>query len=262
MSLCSDTIDLQDSNAPSAKDHSHNRLQGSDSTAPHQANTLREVAHQAAEDESRSPRLSWASGNEQQGQDDLADGVKRRMQQQDDQNEQQQQQQLANAQNGGSGASSSDEGEDDDLDDDMMDRISSSPSIDDGAYPASPLPSPAWRSWPRRVSSLQHLREHYTAAELSSTEEHPSSSSPYHDAPEHVPLHYTETERVGHLLQPSEHGESDYSECDCVYDTADEDEAHTDEYDDDGVWGEARRRDTRCGSGLERAEFHGSGEQE
>jgi hypothetical protein len=58
---------------------------------------------------------------------------------------------LAVAQNGG--ISSSDEGEldgDDDLDDDMMDKISSSPSIEDGGcYPvAAPV------AWPRRVLSL------------------------------------------------------------------------------------------------------------
>jgi hypothetical protein len=119
-----DTIDLQDHNAPSAKDHSHNRLVDDGTTAPHQASTLREVANKAAEDESRSPRLSWASGNEPSAQEDLADSAQRRMQQE------QQEDQLAIAQNGG--ASSSDEGEDDgDMDDDMMDRISSSPSIDD-----------------------------------------------------------------------------------------------------------------------------------
>jgi hypothetical protein len=58
---------------------------------------------------------------------------------------------LAAAQNGG--VSSSDEGEldgDDDLDDDMMDKISSSPSIEDGGcYPVT-----APMAWPRRVSSL------------------------------------------------------------------------------------------------------------
>lgn len=79
------------------------------------------------------------------------------------QEQQQQEDALAVAQNGG--ISSSDEGDMDgdgeDLDDDMMDRISSSPSIEDGEYsnyfldavPAAP------GVWPRRVSSLSpHLR--------------------------------------------------------------------------------------------------------
>lgn len=59
---------------------------------------------------------------------------------------------LAIAQNGG--ISSSDEGDldgdADDLDDDMMDKISSSPSIEDGG--CSPVIAP--RAWPRRISSL------------------------------------------------------------------------------------------------------------
>lgn len=66
---------------------------------------------------------------------------------------------LAVAQNGG--VSSSDEGDMDgdgeDLDDDMMDRISSSPSIEDGAsYNHTPYSSVAW---PRRLPSLSpHLQ--------------------------------------------------------------------------------------------------------
>lgn len=58
---------------------------------------------------------------------------------------------LAIAQNGG--ISSSDEGDldgDDDLDDDLMDKISSSPSIEDGGF--RPIVPPT--AWPRRVSSL------------------------------------------------------------------------------------------------------------
>lgn len=66
-------------------------------------------------------------------------------------NHQQQQQEdaLAVAQNGG--VSSSDEGDmdGDDLDDDLMDRISSSPSIEDGAYYCC-YPT----GWPPRKSSL------------------------------------------------------------------------------------------------------------
>ena len=57
-------------------------------------------------------------------------------QEEEEQHQQQQQEEdaLAVAQNGG--ISSSDEGDldGDDFDDDMMDRISSSPSIEDGAY--------------------------------------------------------------------------------------------------------------------------------
>jgi hypothetical protein len=70
---------------------------------------------------------------------------------QQDQEREHQEDALAIAQNGG--VSSSDEGDMDDsedMDDDMMDRISSSPSIEDGrcqrSFPVA--------CWPRRVSSL------------------------------------------------------------------------------------------------------------
>ncbi|CAG9993626.1 unnamed protein product [Clonostachys byssicola] len=129
MIVRADTIDLQNPDAPSAKNHGRQHLHPTESTAPHQASTLREVAHETAEEEARSPHLSWNSGfateeSHKEEQEDLAAGVRGRMTQQE------QEDQLAIAQNGG--VSSSDEGEDDgDLDDDMMDRISSSPSIED-----------------------------------------------------------------------------------------------------------------------------------
>ncbi|VUC34150.1 unnamed protein product [Clonostachys rosea] len=131
-----DTIDLQNPDAPSAKNHGRQHLHPTESTAPHQASTLREVAHETAEEEARSPHLSWNSGfgtdeSRKEEQEDLAAGVRGRMTQQE------QEDQLAIAQNGG--ISSSDEGEDDgDLDDDMMDRISSSPSIEDEAESLQP----------------------------------------------------------------------------------------------------------------------------
>jgi hypothetical protein len=67
----------------------------------------------------------------------------------------QQQDALAVAQNGGITINGSDEGDldgnsDDGLDDDMMDKISSSPSIEDGGYTRCTTPN----AWPRRVDSL------------------------------------------------------------------------------------------------------------
>ncbi|RBQ72814.1 hypothetical protein FVER14953_10304 [Fusarium verticillioides] len=79
---------------------------------------------------------------------------------------------LAIAQNGG--VSSSDEGEldgDDDLDDDMMDKISSSPSIEDGG--CYPVATPA--AWPRRVSSLPSQRSSTPSISGSSGTRHPSA---------------------------------------------------------------------------------------
>ncbi|KAI9770390.1 MAG: hypothetical protein M1840_003276 [Geoglossum simile] len=150
-----DSIDLQDLNQPSAKDHSRHRLHpsplGQGSIAPHQASTLKHVAEEQNADQiQRSPRVSgeWING-----ENDLLDrpvessesDVKTvaNGQQQQSQNEQ-------SAQQGGAAAEDSDladtEG-DDGLDDDMMDKMSSSPSIDDGEYHLPP-------EWPQRVDSL------------------------------------------------------------------------------------------------------------
>ncbi|KAF4774743.1 SH3 domain-containing protein [Colletotrichum scovillei] len=128
-----DTIDLQNPEAPSAKDHSR---APNGSFGPHQAETLREVAQESAEDQARSPRLSWTNADDDDisDEDDLAGEVSRKLSgsTMDDASKKQQQDALAVAQNGGV----SDDGNMDDTDesmddDDMMDKISSSPSIED-----------------------------------------------------------------------------------------------------------------------------------
>ncbi|RQM06284.1 hypothetical protein DH86_00001092 [Scytalidium sp. 3C] len=110
-----DTIDLQDHNAPSAKDHTrqpeHPAPLGAGPPAPHQAEMLREHAPDST-DISR----DWHD-------DGSVDGAG--------------QDRLAVAQNGGHTGSTAEDGDladaegDDGMDDDMMDKISSSPSIDD-----------------------------------------------------------------------------------------------------------------------------------
>ncbi len=157
-----DTIDLQDRDAPSAKNHSHIKAHtpsiatttvssspdGQRHLSPHQAETLRGVAAETAEDR----RVSWNGSNlsnlhinagnlaadiadslnlsdqSQQSPIDLSDHIMASRQQQDA---------LAVAQNGGLAAEAAEEDMDDvddGLDDDMMEKISSSPSIDDGGY--------------------------------------------------------------------------------------------------------------------------------
>lgn len=177
-----DTLDLQDHVAPSAKDHHANHPHTSDtppgapgvSIAPHQAETLREVAHKTAEAEAHSPRVSWSNGKpndttellQEYAEDHSAadkhslagGGLGIEMYHHD------QQDALAIAQNGG--VSSTDEedleGEGDDLDDDLMDKISSSPSIEDGAL--NPVKMPA--AWPRRESSLTSLLRQLDSANV------------------------------------------------------------------------------------------------
>ncbi|KZZ93372.1 SH3 domain containing protein [Moelleriella libera RCEF 2490] len=147
-----DTIDLQDTTAPSAKDHpnhSHHFEATSGAlgaaVAPHQAETLRGVAQETAEAEAHSPRVSWANSRvsvadlgqknadekqHQASRNDKSVGDGSRI----DMFQPSQHDALANAQNGG--VSSADEEEVDgenegELDDDLMDKISSSPSIED-----------------------------------------------------------------------------------------------------------------------------------
>ncbi|KAM3083672.1 protein phosphatase regulator [Clarireedia jacksonii] len=138
-----DSIDLQDPNSPSAQDHSKKHANaaplGTGPPAPHQAEALREVAAEAADEQHRSPRVSrdWSSGEAQMihnyTNNDLAAGVTSGLAG----NHSQQHDDLAAAQNGGligAGAEDSDMADaegDDSMDDDMMDKISSSPSIDD-----------------------------------------------------------------------------------------------------------------------------------
>ncbi|CCT74123.1 related to ATP dependent RNA helicase [Fusarium fujikuroi IMI 58289] len=160
-----DTIDLQDHHSPSAQDHSKSpRLGGNaNSLGPHQAETIREVTHDIADEQRRSPRVSLDNRNSLDEIDSFADelvanstsGNTRAQGAHDNNSNMNQEDALAIAQNGG--VSSSDEGEldgDDDLDDDMMDKISSSPSIEDGG--CYPVAAPA--AWPRRVSSLPSQR--------------------------------------------------------------------------------------------------------
>lgn len=127
--------------------------------------------------------MSWSNGDPlaggggigagaHSGDTNMAAAVSGKLQQQQQQQQQSQEDSLAVAQNGG--LSSSDEGDmdgdGDDLDDDMMDRISSSPSIEDGAfyYPRASNARPAPLCWPQRVSSLPlHLRSRSPSLENS-----------------------------------------------------------------------------------------------
>jgi hypothetical protein len=183
-----DSIDLQDQNSPSAQDHSrqptHPAPLGVGPPAPHQAETLRELAAEAAEENHRSPRVSkeWTNGEVQQLQrygDDLAAGVSAKLnganlQRQDN---------LAVAQNGGLTGSTAEDAEmadaegDDGMDDDMMDKISSSPSIDDGGYSFPHL-------WPQRCDSLRGTPKR----SLSFSQACIESSSPFVQTPDHFPL--------------------------------------------------------------------------
>lgn len=203
-----DTIDLQDRKTPSAKDHSHSHANDPSHLAPHQAGTLRDVAQEAAEENARSPRVSWSNrdaiGDDSQHYytDDISssaanpygpnhsDGDDEDWTASEPTMQQHQRDSLAVAQNGGLSGnideSDADGDTDDSLDDDLMDRISSSPSIEDGGYTLN-LP----RLWPRRVDSLPTTRPSFSPTRSSPTFDDPTSSSPYLELPEHPPLKHS-----------------------------------------------------------------------
>lgn len=198
--LVTDTIDLQDHDAPSAQSHPHrpnplqinptNSIVTTDTFAPHQAETLREVAEETREEELKSPRISWANGGVQSGDlhqhaQNLAAGVTSAFGQasaHDKMAANTQQDSLAVAQNGGLvSQDNTDEadmdGEESDLDDDMMDKISSSPSIDDGGS-SHQLPS-FESSQPDASPGSSPVFPCFSEAR---------SSSPYLDLPVYLPL--------------------------------------------------------------------------
>lgn len=146
-----DSIDLQDPEQPSAQDHTRSHL----TDGSHQAETLREVAQETAEENLRSPRVSWTNGDGdgvgdlQQYAEDLTAGVSNSLNAQNGYGARKMQQQdaLAVAQNGGMQDDSDlDVDADDGMDDDMTGGISSSPSIEDGAYDLASIPHPSFHT--------------------------------------------------------------------------------------------------------------------
>ncbi|KAL2024493.1 hypothetical protein VTK56DRAFT_8304 [Thermocarpiscus australiensis] len=131
-----DTIDLQAHDAPSAQRHHKPSTDGS--LAPHQAETLREVAAEAAEENLRSPRVSWSADPADPHQHAVTPDSATGRQENVAANNMRagaQQDALAIAQNGGLSGHEADDGDPDGdaevyMDDDM-DKISSSPSIED-----------------------------------------------------------------------------------------------------------------------------------
>ncbi|KAK8108404.1 hypothetical protein PG984_014205 [Apiospora sp. TS-2023a] len=242
-----DSIDLQDPNNPSAKDHQNATGNGQPQVAPHQAETLREVAAETKEER----RISWANGDidlqqyaDEMGEADM-DG--------DDDAKAQQRDALAISLNGGSGAS--DDGDmdtdgDGDLDDDMMDKISSSPSIEDGGCPPE-LPPPCW---PTRVDSLRsRFSRSPHVLPGSPVLSEARSSSPYLEHPEYLPLdkqppqeRQSSKASARDTVEPHHHHPGEYAGPE-KKDSRDDVDAHdqcdhdghpmeTDEQDDDDDW--------------------------
>ncbi|EXJ84510.1 hypothetical protein A1O3_05179 [Capronia epimyces CBS 606.96] len=175
-----DTLDLQDHDAPSAKDHTrqptHPSPYGFGPAAPHQAQTLRLAEEEAFQQQHISPRASEDGPNagflhEQHFYDDVDDD-------RDDDH--------TSSQDGTTGSGyhvqDLDDGEggdsqDEDMDDDLLDKISSSPSIEDGKYTLPP--------WPPRADSVDSGA---SPAPASTPTRGTIASSPFSSTPEHFPL--------------------------------------------------------------------------
>ena len=185
--LISDTLDLQDPTSPSAKDHSrqHNAAPYAyGSLAPHQAQALRHAEHEAYQEQHTSPRASEDRVNggfqsDQHFYDDLEDD---RDDDRDDDHPNLQHAGDSGAHNGQDPDEGDGDSHDEDMDDDLMDKISSSPSIDDGKYSLPP--------WPARVDSVDS--EASPASLSTPTRGIPFSSSPFSSTPEHFPLHHSQ----------------------------------------------------------------------
>ncbi|OAR00896.1 hypothetical protein LLEC1_00651 [Akanthomyces lecanii] len=157
-----DTIDLQDHDGPSTQNQSHPEFDPDDihHRAPHQAETLREVAHEIAQElrdpiiptsptsRGRSRTHQPAPGTSHAADFDDSDIQDPDAQAADltdaftmDAYRQHEQDAIAAAHNGPSSSDEEDlDGEAiDDLDDDLMDKISSSPSIEDGSNSGKPV---------------------------------------------------------------------------------------------------------------------------
>lgn len=190
-----DTLDLQAHDAPSAKDHTrqpaHPSPYGFGPAAPHQAQTLRHAEQEAYQDQHTSPRASEDKANggfqsDQHFYDDLDDD--------EDDNH-------TDPENGANGngyhLQDLEDGEagdshDEDMDDDLLDKISSSPSIEDGKY-SLPL-------WPPRADSVDF--EASPASPSTPTRGTSFSSSPFSSAPEYFPLRPSDASYLA-----SHHGE-------------------------------------------------------
>jgi hypothetical protein len=187
IALRPDTLDLQEKASPTAQDHSrqpaHPAPLGIGPAAPHQAAAVKHVDDERAAEDTNLQKAwneSGAALRDDPGSDDettLVSNGERHLQ--DEQ---------AVRMNGGmsSVADDRDMAEDDmdDMDDDMMDKISSSPSIDDGGLPLPIL-------WPARSSSLTPVSTptpaRHSKLEISSPNIN-FSSSPYQATPIHLPL--------------------------------------------------------------------------
>ena len=172
-----DTLDLQDQDNPTASEHQ--KHPDSNSLAPHLASQINHVIEERnSEDQilqdawNMSDNLTEEPGaiEEANAYHEHGAGSNGMQSEQDE---------------GGDGVESEGEG-----DDDMMDRISSSPSIDDGGYSKHSLSSLATppTDWPARKSSLSPRTPTPICETFNQSAQSTPDSSPFVQTPQHLPL--------------------------------------------------------------------------
>ncbi|KAK4546300.1 hypothetical protein LTR36_001977 [Oleoguttula mirabilis] len=176
-----DTLDLQDQDNPSASEHQKPQIQSG--LAPHQASQLHLVDEERHEEE-QSLADAWNMAGTLTEEPGAIDEAQANAEHERMTNGTQQ-----GGEEGGEGGESEAEG-----DDDMLDRISSSPSIDDGGstlHSSPPTHIARLKVWPARSSSLSPTPtitptrgDFNSSASPTSTLE----SSPFLRTPQHLPL--------------------------------------------------------------------------
>lgn len=162
-----DTLDLQDQDAPTAAEH-HKHIEG-DTIAPHQAAQFQHVQEERrSEEETLADAWNMAG---QHGNDQTANGKA--------------ESEVEKKADGTNAAEAQDGTDDEDDDDDMMDRMSSSPSIEDGAF-LQFSPTVAATMSCEGPGIPQHAESQRATFNQSPT---PTlESSPFAETPRHMPL--------------------------------------------------------------------------
>ncbi|RMZ71158.1 integral membrane [Pyrenophora seminiperda CCB06] len=182
------TIDLQDKTSPTAQDHSqqphHPAPLGIGPAAPHQQAAIRHVEEERHTEEARL-QDAWSEAGTTLREDPGSDDERTIVNHSNGQRGTNQDEQAVRL-NGGISGDSDDadmqDADEEDMDDDMMDKISSSPSIDDGGYSLPSYPT----FWPIRQESLTLGSSPLPVA---------PSSSPFANTPLHFPISATNARR-------------------------------------------------------------------
>lgn len=189
-----DTLDLQDQEAPTAAEH-HKHIDH-DGIAPHQATQFHNV-----QEERRSEEEVLADAWNMAGQHSAENGANGQAD-----GEQQQKKSEGTGAANGEAEEDSDADEDDEDDDDMMDRMSSSPSIGDGAFTNDSFTAATIESLQEGPGTPQHAI--YPRATANQSPNVSPLSSPFVDTPEHMPLRLTPSPSRGADVLISAAGEN------------------------------------------------------